>query len=62
MRTPETKYFERGYIRFFKRSGDLLYSIYQWDAKGMNTYLIDAGIVRDEQHLKELQALGSVKT
>jgi len=63
MRTPETHYFDHGYIKFKKIEGKLRYQIWQYTGDGMMSMVTHIGIVDSEQKLKELlaiQDLGSV--
>lgn len=62
MRTPETIYLGHKYIKFYKHKNNLMYKIWQYSDDGMASFCIEWSKVKDEQHLKELQSLGSVKT
>lgn len=62
MRTPETFYFNHGYVRFKKLDGQVHYEIWQYTGDGMMSMIVQNGKVKDEQHLKELRSLGNVTT
>ena len=63
MRTPETYYFNHGYVKFWKDKGNIHYQINYFREDGMLVGSIKEGVITNEQELKQLlaiQDLGSV--
>lgn len=57
MRTPETHYFDHGYVKFHKAKQSMIYQIYRYSNDGSTVWLYSSGKVKDEAHLKQLLAL-----
>jgi hypothetical protein len=60
MRTPETHYFDHGYVKFKKIEGQLYYQVWQYTGDGMMSMVVLNGKVTDESHLKALILLTEV--
>ena len=54
MRTPETHYFNHGFIKFFKDLGIVYFTIYVYDNNGNNLSSIKTDKLKDETQLKAL--------
>lgn len=57
MRTPETHYFEGGYIEFETSKSQLYYKIWIYTENGNNISSIKMAKVENEEHLKQLQRI-----
>jgi len=63
IKIPDVCYFKHGWVSFgtSRKDRELYYEISMWNDESANHTIIEQGIVKNQEHLQELQNLGNVK-